>query len=359
MGREGQPKGSSKPRQSECLPVAHDGLLHFTRCLRFAERDQHLQNAPDDLRGRISHWFSRVQDLRSHVDARADGEFWTTRLADHMADFRSKPQPRKHERSLATTLNRLHIGSRSSQVNIPTIRVGDRTLSTPNIAAVLGPTHRPAGQSGQGEKGHEYKGLRAGAVYFKDGKPYSHPRLPGSFPDQATPVVELLARDGERSVLMEPCDEGMLRWFHIPANNMKWVEEAIARHFNEVRPERGDLFERAKQSPRTHEILRRVGWRGHSREGVDRHAAPHTRQLDPGCEVINGGPGNPNAMCLFVSELLSPFVQHQSSPLMDRAVTISPLGDGPRLGEAVQVHRPGHSLGHLAGCVRHQGPGPS
>lgn len=83
-------------------------------------------------------------------------------------------------------------------------------------------------------------------------------------------------------------------------------QEAIARHYNEVRPDRGDLFEKAKNNPKTHEILRRVGWRGHSRDGLDRHSAPHTRQMDPGCEVIKGGTGNTNAMCLFVS-LTAPF----------------------------------------------------
>jgi hypothetical protein len=137
-----------------------------------------------------------------------------------MSDFRSKPQPRKTERSLATTLSRLRSRSRS-QVNIPSIRIGEKTVSTPNIASVLARTHRPPGQDG---KGHEYKGLQAGAVYFKDGQPYSHPRLQGSFPDQTTPLVDLLARDSDRSVLMEDCEEGMLRWFHIPTNNMSFVE---------------------------------------------------------------------------------------------------------------------------------------
>ncbi len=85
------------------------------------------------------------------------------------------------------------------------------------------------------------------------------------------------------------------------ANSRDKLKEAIARHYKEVRPERKALFEKAKNNPKTHEILRRVGWRGHSRGGVDRHAAPHTRQLDPGCEVVRGGSGKPNSMCLFVS----------------------------------------------------------
>ncbi|KAH6854711.1 hypothetical protein B0I37DRAFT_38119 [Chaetomium sp. MPI-CAGE-AT-0009] len=298
MGLEQQPTGRQKPKPSECLPVPHDDLLHYSRCLRFEERENHLQNANQDLRGRVAHWLSRVERVRSHIDSRPEGEFWTARLADHLADLRSKPQPRRGERTLAHTLSRLHIGSRSSQVNIPTIQIGGKTLSTestPNIAAVLSRSHHTE----EGSKEHIYKGLQAGAVYFKDGKPHSHSKLQGSFPDQTVPLADLLARDGDRSVLTEQCEEGMLRWFHIPANNASWVEEAIARHYNEVRPDRGDLFEKAKKNPKTHEILRRVGWRGHAREGFDRHSAPHTRQMEPGCEVIKGGSGNTNAMCLF------------------------------------------------------------
>jgi hypothetical protein len=320
-------------------------MLHYTRCLRFAERDKHLEHAHEDLQGRVNHLLSRVQQVRSHIDARSDGEFWTTRLADHMADFRSKPQPKKTERSLASTLSRLHIGSRSSNVNVPGIRIGEKMISTPNIAAVLSTrSHHPVGSEG---KDHTYKGLQAGAVYFKNGEPYSHPELSGSFPDQSTPLVNLLARDNDRSVLMDPCEEGMLRWFHIPANNMSWVEEAIARHYNEARPDRTNLFEKTTNNPKTHEILRRVGWRGHSREGVDRHGAPHTRQLDPGCDIIKGGLGNPNAMCLFVS--LFPLPLPQASPLT-HTDTVSPLGDRSRMGRAVQVHRANYAVCHLARC---------
>jgi hypothetical protein len=217
-------------------------------------------------------------------------------------------------------------------------------ISTPNIAAVLSRSHHPVGSEG---KDHTYKGLQAGAVYFKNGEPYSHPKLSGSFPDQSTPLVNLLARDNDRSVLMDPCEEGMLRWFHIPANNMSWVEEAIARHYNEARPDRTNLFEKTTKNPKTHEILRRVGWRGHSREGVDRHGAPHTRQLDPGCDIIKGGPGNPNAMCLFVS--LFPLPLPRPSPLTHTG-TVSPLGDRSRMGRAIQVHRASYSVCHLAGC---------
>lgn len=223
MGEEKRAPDIQKPTPpGGCLPVPHDELFHFSRCLRFDERDKYLESASESLRSQVNHLASRVEHVRLQLDARPDGEFWTTRLADHLADFRSKPQPRRAERALAATLSRLHIGSRSSHVNVPGIRLGAKSLSTPNIASVLARASAPA--AAQRSECNRYKGLRAGAVYFKNGKPHSHPKLHGSFPDQTTPLVDLIANDAEKSVLMEPCEEGMLRWFHIPANNMAWVE---------------------------------------------------------------------------------------------------------------------------------------
>ncbi|KAK4660099.1 hypothetical protein QC762_116150 [Podospora pseudocomata] len=305
MGVQEQAKGVIKP--GGCLPVPHDDLLHFSRCLKYDEREKYVQNAPEHLRSQVGHLLSRVEHVRSEIDARPDGEFWTSRLADHISDFRSKPQPKKTERSpLAATLSRLHIASRTnlsrtSRLDVPEIRLGGKTLSTPNIAEVLSANPSPTFQD---IKDHPYKGLQAGAVYYKDGNPYTHPKLEGSFPNQTTPLDDLLSNKGDKSLLKESCEEGMLRWFHIPSNNMAWVEEAIARHYNEERPPREDLFGKPKVKSKTHEILRRVGWRGHSREGVDPNSPPHTRQLNPGCEVIKSGhENNPNAMCLFAPYL--------------------------------------------------------
>ncbi|KAK4185723.1 magnesium transport protein cora [Podospora australis] len=297
MGVENVPQVLVKSAPGGCLPVPHDDLLHYSRCLKYGEREKFVQHAPEQLRGQIGHLLSRVQHVRSEIDERPDGEFWTSKLADHMADFRSKPQPKKTERSLAATLSRLHIASRN---NVPEVRLNDKTLAPPNIAEILATRDSEAYQDA---KANPYKGLQAGAVYFKNGEPHSHPSAEGSFPNQTTPLVDLLSKDGGKSLLSEKCEEGTLRWFHIPSNNMIWVEEAIARHFNEDRPQRDELFDRSTKSSKTHEILRRVGWRGHSREGVDPHSPPHTRQLNPGCEVIKTARGDTNAMCLFAPYL--------------------------------------------------------
>lgn len=306
MGEQEGPKVVAKKsnevvKPDRCLPVPHDELLHFSRCLQFDEREKYVGTASEDLRGQVGHLLSRVEHIRAEIDSRPDGEFWTSRLADHMADFRSKPQPKKVDRSLAATLSRLHIGSsRTSRIDVPGVPSGVKALSAPNIASVLSNDYQSANHNTKGQP-YRYKGLQAGAVYFKNGEPYTNPKLEGTFPYQTTPLSDLLAKDGNRSVLKDSCDEGTIRWFHIPSNNMEWVEEAIARHYNEERPGRDELFDRPKNSSKTQEVLRRVGWRGHSREGIDPNTPPHTRSMTPGCDVVKTGRGNPNVMCLFVS----------------------------------------------------------
>ncbi|KAK3366817.1 hypothetical protein B0T24DRAFT_534915 [Lasiosphaeria ovina] len=273
---------ADKLTTSECLSAPHDNLVHFSRCVKFGARQKYLENAPAEVRGQIDHLLSRVEDVRFHIEARPDGEFWTGRLADHLSDLRAKPQPRKHDRSLAeATLSVLHLGSHSSHTGPEETRP---PLPGAAAAAAVGPGASLDGALSNSAKDSDshYKGLHAGAVFFKDGFPHSHSKLEGTFPHQNMPLVDLLSKDKDRNVLMEECDEGII---------------LIARHYNEDRPPRNELFERAKGGSKTQEILRRVNWRGHSREAINPHIAPHNRQLEPSCEIVKTG--TTTAMALF------------------------------------------------------------
>jgi len=72
---------------------------------------------------------------------------------------------------------------------------------------------------------------KANVIYFKKDQqdehpgPYSEPRLgDGKFPDQKVPLSCLLSKDKKKNPLMWKCEDGMIRYFHIPANNMTWIE---------------------------------------------------------------------------------------------------------------------------------------
>jgi hypothetical protein len=49
--------------------------------------------------------------------------------------------------------------------------------------------------------------------------------FPEKFPNQKIPLKELLYNtDPGTNPLMKPCKDGMIRYFHLPGNNMEWIE---------------------------------------------------------------------------------------------------------------------------------------
>ena len=72
--------------------------------------------------------------------------------------------------------------------------------------------------------------LKANVIYFKKGpheehpKRYDEPKLAGKFPNPRVPLILLLKKNKEENPLMWKCEDDMIRYFHIPANNMAWVE---------------------------------------------------------------------------------------------------------------------------------------
>ncbi|KAK1831667.1 magnesium transport protein cora [Podospora conica] len=285
-----------------CFLETHDRLLHFSRCVKFEDRARFIQDAPKPLRQRIEHMLSRVESVRHRIEAQSEGGFWITRLGEHLGGFRhhqKTQQPRPSPPAIrgwrASSTDNLR-----SALSTAAHRLGvshhKEFISTPVL------TGQRRGEEALGGRGtgSVYKGVNAGVVYFQNALPYSHPKAVGGFPRQTVPVAELLSSEPGKSLLSEPCKDGMIRWLHLPANNMAWVEEAIARHFNEKRPSRDELFGKPKGNPRTHEVLRRAVWRGHSREQSEPYTASHSRHLDPGCEVVRAEDesGNDN-MILF------------------------------------------------------------
>ena len=53
----------------------------------------------------------------------------------------------------------------------------------------------------------------------------SDERFPDKFPNQRVPLKDLLYnKDPQSNPLMERCNEGRIRYFHLPGNNMEWIE---------------------------------------------------------------------------------------------------------------------------------------
>lgn len=203
-----------------CCDAVHDRLMHFSACIKFQDRGGFLQNAPEPLRQRIEHTLSRTECVQ------AEGDFWVTRLGDHMGYFRHNRQPRPSP-SVVSGGRASSTGSLQKAVRATAQRLGvshqTEFLSDP---ALTGQGRREELRGGRVTES-VYKGVNAGVVHFQNGLPYSHPKAAGTFPNQTVPVAELLPPEAGKSLLMEPCKDGMIRWFHLPANNMAWVEASV------------------------------------------------------------------------------------------------------------------------------------
>lgn len=62
--------------------------------------------------------------------------------------------------------------------------------------------------------------VNASVIYFKDSRPYDVPGINNGFPSQKLSIAELLSEDRDCNPLMQPCEEGMIQYFHLPAKNM-------------------------------------------------------------------------------------------------------------------------------------------
>lgn len=124
--------------------------------------------------------------------------------------------------------------------------------------------------------------IEANVIYYKNKMPYDHQRFEGTLPNQKIPLKNLLHDDERNNPFMWECENDMIRYFHVPVNNMAWIElryqyiscrhvdinaeqEFIARYYNEVKPELSVPNPkpiRREPPSKTRMLLRPEYWRG-------------------------------------------------------------------------------------------------
>lgn len=152
--------------------------------------------------------------------------------------------------------------------------------------------------------------LKANLIFYKGSRSYSHPQFHDTFPHQKISLKSLLfEKDKKTNPLMMDCEKDMIRYIHLPANNMSWVEEslraskhlllatdcqkqeAIALYYNEDRPDLNHPFQKPckhEKSPKTTMLLRPQFWRNLQHGG--RQDLPlHSRHMRPRCYSISTG----------------------------------------------------------------------
>jgi hypothetical protein len=177
---------SADPRHQQDREV-RDVLLHYFGCLKRANRKAFYDSLDANQKLRIREEHRRIREHRTLFESRDDGlvRLLTNGLSllRQSARYKNLPHPGPDE---------------------------DKMESDPE-ATKPSPTNR--------------YGLNANMILFEDSKKYTDKDYPEEFPNQKIPIDELLYRkDRARNPLMKECPPNMIRYFHLPANNMSWVE---------------------------------------------------------------------------------------------------------------------------------------
>lgn len=122
-------------------------------------------------------------------------------------------------------------------------------------------------------------------------KDLEHPLVHGTFPHQKISIQQFLYNK-EGTPLKRDMKKGQFRYFHLPANNMKWVEEAVSRYYGEDKVD-FDGTRALSRKYNSQRLLRPELWRGQQRGG---HNLPaHARQIGPRCSIVSSAPLPPEA----------------------------------------------------------------
>jgi hypothetical protein len=173
-------------------------VIHYFGCLQVSERHAYFNRLEKKEQDRLKAESARFARLRGYF---YDQEPGTTAkiLIQDLKECLDKWRD-------------LHDKSRDPQLNEPNLKPADEVLKKDVEHLKKAPENDPD--------------LKANVIYYKGGQKYDHPKfLPDVFPHQKIAVEHLLNEDDKNeNPLMMDCDKDMIRYFHLPANNMHWVE---------------------------------------------------------------------------------------------------------------------------------------
>ncbi|KAI0006431.1 hypothetical protein F4779DRAFT_23047 [Xylariaceae sp. FL0662B] len=237
-----------------------DESLHYTGCLRISKRERYLSTLPKCSQQRLRQEANQTEQLRVMLEALPE---------DDDAGAKARKLRLLVDQYRLCKNRHFHSAQNSSTSTLVSLQRED-------VDSLI----------------------QAPVIYFKDGKPYDCPRLDGCFPDQALSIKELLADDQDMNPLMQD-NENMVRYFHLPANNMLWVEEAMARYYHERRPRRNHRHVRTKMGT----LLKPELWQ--AQQNFDSSSEIHARHMKPFCDTISTDAARPGSrnMVLFMPYL--------------------------------------------------------
>lgn len=166
-----------------------DISLHYFGCLKASERASFFTRLPRESQKQIVEEARRIQRLRFSFEASTNSEARTI-----IKGFRE--------------------GAKDWYLYDRKLDPSETQYSPPEVGS-----------------GTVDEDVRASIISFENGRPYNIPGLNNEFPYQTISVAELLAEEPDANPLMRPCEGNKIQHFHLPANNMIWVE-VNARHIS-------------------------------------------------------------------------------------------------------------------------------
>jgi hypothetical protein len=160
-----------------------DVVLHYFGCLRETEREEYYRGLPPHKQQRIEKERKRIKEQR--------------------ALFEAEEQTKDFVRKFKTSLSQWKPGHTRAQVSDTHVK-----LTKENAW-----------------------GMNAYAVFFRNSEKYSDTSKLcfDQFPNQKIAVKDLLYnKNKDMNPLMRPCEDNEIRYFHLPGNNMEWVEVGVS-----------------------------------------------------------------------------------------------------------------------------------
>ncbi|KAG4437374.1 hypothetical protein IFR05_007138 [Cadophora sp. M221] len=247
-----------------------DSFLHYFGRLRVNERRGFLATLPPHKQDQIEAEEIWIRGLRANFEEDLDTKLLVDQMKLSLADFQKAYTGQFHRTNMA-----VEQPETSTSNHGPATSSCHPTLGLGCTDSVLPVFIKPC-------KENAFL-LSSNMAFFKESKPFTDIRYPDQFPDQRIPLQDILySRNPNTNPLTQKCEKDMIRYFHLPGNNMDWIEEAMARYYNEERPHFDGQFRWPENPSNTYMLLRPEFWRGQQR-----HDAVHTRHMRPCCNVIS------------------------------------------------------------------------
>ncbi|KAI1807476.1 hypothetical protein F4811DRAFT_574429 [Daldinia bambusicola] len=260
-----------------------DHLLHYLGCLRFGDRADFFDKNSDIWKKEVKHQEETFgygpEDAQTITEQRLAS--WKENCDNELKriDFLRK--------LLSQDSKDKHLVEKQEE-SLQAWRVFGR-YNKPGGSQNQATTSRPAGNT----KNEDYdleKDITVPIIQFDNGKAddVDSRDVRYKFPNQKTTLKKLL--HGEDNLLHHSkcSSDRIVTYFHVPSNNMNWVEQAIGRYFDEEPPDyhgiRRELGQ--KKKTQTYMILRDRFWRGQL-HGSQTYSPAHTRHMTPLCTTIS------------------------------------------------------------------------